>query len=505
VLAATLAAAVLRLFHLGAQSLWIDEVLTWYSANVGGPLGVRDVIENVHGPLYALVVHGMGRWTGDSEWGLRLPSALAGIATVPAMAWLAHRWIGREAAPWAAWLAALSPFLIWYSQEARPYAMMILFVCLSSAALLRLAESGAEAPARAPRRGGAALYGGSTLAGLLVSPSFAFVLPVQLRWWLADRVARPQRLRFAALAIGVLVLAALPFTPQALKTWDWQRLHPGRGATPGEKSLRGATTFHPAAIPFALHAFAVGYTLGPSLRELRADPSVATLARHAGELAATGVVFGALSVLALLALARRGRLADALLWAGIPLLIVSWFALSNFKVFHPRYLAVAAPPFLLGIAAALADQKPRGRAVLGGALLALWGISLWHHYTVPGYGKEDQRGAARLVSARIAAREQVIAVNSIDPMLYYYRGSAPLTPFWLGFASDEAMLERRFDDELAGRPGAWVVLSRPEDLDPAGRFAKQMDTRFPDAERFAFEGVRVWHVRNHAAPGGARD
>ena len=36
-----------------------------------------------------------------------------------------------------------------------------------------------------------------------------------------------------------------------------------------------------------------------------------------------------------------------LLWAGPPLLIVSWFALSNFKVFHPRYLAVASPLFLL--------------------------------------------------------------------------------------------------------------------------------------------------------------
>ena len=490
-LAATLAAAALRLFRLGAQSLWIDEVLTWYSANVGGPFGIHDLTENVHGPLHALAVHWAGSLAGDSEWSLRLPSALAGIATVPAMAWLAARWLGRETAAWAAWVTALSPFLIWYSQEARPYAMTILFVCLSGAALLHATRAGRVARIA---------YGGAALAGLLSSPSFAFVLPVHARWWLADPAARARRTLGVLLALAVLALAALPWAPQAWRTWDWHRLHPGRAPAVGETQLRGATTFHAAAIPFALHAFAVGYTLGPSLRELRASPSRATLVRHAGELAATAIVFLAFGALAVAALARRRRLADALLWAGVPLLVVSWFAFSNFKVFHPRYLAVASPLFLLGVAAALADAGPRARAALGGALLALWTVSLAHHYAVPAYGKEDLRGAARLITGRAGAGEQVIAVNSIDPMLYYYRGRAPLVPFWLGFAADAAVLERRFDERRAARPDAWVVLSRPEDLDPSGRFARMMDARFPGAERFAFEGVRVWHVRGQAAP-----
>jgi hypothetical protein len=40
-----------------------------------------------------------------------------------------------------------------------------------------------------------------------------------------------------------------------------------------------------------------------------------------------------------------------------------------------------------------------------------------------------------------------------------------------------------------------VVLSRPEDLDPADRFARTLESRFPDAERFTLDGVRVWHIR----------
>jgi hypothetical protein len=40
-----------------------------------------------------------------------------------------------------------------------------------------------------------------------------------------------------------------------------------------------------------------------------------------------------------------------------------------------------------------------------------------------------------------------------------------------------------------------VVLSRPEDLDPGEVFARTLDRRFPDAERFTLVGVRVWHIR----------
>ena len=48
---------------------------------------------------------------------------------------------------------------------------------------------------------------------------------------------------------------------------------------------------------------------------------------------------------------------------------------------------------------------------------------------------------------------------------------------------------------MAGASGAWVILSRSEDLDPADRFARRLDSRYPDAERWALEGVRVWHIR----------
>ena len=161
-LAATLLAAALRAFHLGAQSLWIDELFTWMSADVGRPFALATLLENIHGPLYSLAVHLGGGWLGDAEWALRLPSFVCGVATVPALAWLAARWLGRAEAVWAAWLAAGSPFLVWYSQEARGYMQLILCACVASALLVGPARrlpartKVARAELDAPRRPGQA-------------------------------------------------------------------------------------------------------------------------------------------------------------------------------------------------------------------------------------------------------------------------------------------------------------------------------------------------------------
>jgi 4-amino-4-deoxy-L-arabinose transferase-like glycosyltransferase len=491
-------AAVLRFARLGAQSLWIDEIFTRDMARVGGAMTLRDLLENVHGPLYAVVVHVWSAIAGDTEAALRTPSAMCGIATVPAMAWLSSRWLGRETAGWAAWLTALSPFLIWYSQEARPYAMLILMVCLSSALMLELARAGS--------RRGAAVYAASVATGVLGAPAFGFVLPLHLRWWLGEVARRRQRLIQTAVAGAVLLAIAAPWVPQFVATWDWQRLHPGHVASSSEAPLRGPTTFHLAALPYALFTYSVGYTLGPSPRELRADPTLATLRRHAGEIAAVALLCGGIAIIGLASLARRRRLWDAALWLGIPLLVVSWFAISNFKVFHPRYLATAAPLVLMVAAAAFADLGSRARALLGILLLLLWGVSLAHLYGTPAHGKEDMRGAGRFVTERARPGEKVLAVNTIDLMQYYYHGAVPPEHFWLGFAADPAKLERQFDLAVAGAPSSWVVLSRPEDLDPWGRFASLMDRRTSASERMSFEGVRVWHVTGSAppAPGAAQ-
>jgi hypothetical protein len=337
----------------------------------------------------------------------------------------------------------------------------------------------------------------ATAAGVLSNPAFALMAPVQVRWWLAgDPATRGARLRWLGAVSLVLALLAAPLVPPALRTWDWSRLVPSRAAAGGETPLRGSTTMHPAAVPFALHAFAVGFSFGPSLRELRAEPGAGPVRRHAAEVAAVAGVFGTLGVLGLFALARRRVLLDGVLWLAAPALVVVYFAGQNFKVFNPRYLSVSVPAFLLVLAAGWADRGPRGRWILGAAVAAIWGLSLHHHYFDPAYAREDYRSALASVRERIGAGEQVLAVGAMEPVDYYGR-DLPVRHLWLGFAADSARLEHRLGEVLSRANGTWVVLSRSEDLDPAGRFTRRMQALAagPPGE---FPGVRVWYVTRPA-------
>ncbi len=124
-LLAVLVALLLRVGTLGRRSLWGDEVATLRIAS----MSAEDIILNratrsdPHPPLFYLLMH---YWTeaGQSEFILRLPSALAGIAAIPLLYWLVRTFSGQWSAIASAWLLAITPLHIWYSQEARMYALV---------------------------------------------------------------------------------------------------------------------------------------------------------------------------------------------------------------------------------------------------------------------------------------------------------------------------------------------------------------------------------------------
>jgi len=422
---------------------------------------------------------------------VRLPSALAGIALVPVLAWLAARFVGRPAAGPAAWLAAGSPFLVWYSQEARNYEFLMLASAASTGLLLGL--RGHARPAAFVR------YLLVAAAGALSNLSFALLLPLHVRLWLAPGPERARRRRWLGIAVAAAALLALPWLPAIGGIWDWSRLLPGRAPGAGETALRGATTWHPAAIPYALHALLMGYTGGPGPRALRADP-LGALRSHLPEVALAALVFAVLVALGLRALGRRGRLGDTLLWLVAPMLVVSYFAAHNFKVFHPRYLAVSAPCLLLVLAAAFADLGPRARRGLGLAVASLWALALGRMAFDPAYAREDYRSALAHVRAGFSAGERVLAVGAPESVEWYGR-DLPVARWWLGFAATPGRMASTLQDSLAMTPGTWIVSSRPEDLDPEGRFARWLDARVPPGERWSGGGVSVWHWRRDAGDG----
>jgi mannosyltransferase len=138
VAALTILAAALRLYRIGHQGLWFDEAYTVMLVKLPFAKLLSTVPKTESTPyLYYVLAwvwtHIFGRGASD----LRALSALAGTAVVP-IGYLATAKLtrNRRAAMIAAALATFNPLLIWYSQEARAYELLVL---MSACTLLAFA------------------------------------------------------------------------------------------------------------------------------------------------------------------------------------------------------------------------------------------------------------------------------------------------------------------------------------------------------------------------------
>jgi mannosyltransferase len=201
-----LLAAVLRLSTLDLQSFWFDEAFT--PIHVLHPSLIATLRSVVHTentpPLWYVLAWADSRVLGTGEVALRLPSALAGIATVP-VAWAIGRELGgpsaRRAAIVCAALVAVNPLFVWYSQEARAYGLFVLMAALAMLSFLRVLRE----PSRR-RMWAFALTG----ALALLTHYFAVFLLIPMVLWLVwDRRTR----RAALPAIGALALVGLALLP----------------------------------------------------------------------------------------------------------------------------------------------------------------------------------------------------------------------------------------------------------------------------------------------------
>ncbi len=130
----TVLAAVARFTRLGHQSYWYDEAHTVWLVHFSFArmLSLLPSTETSP-PLYFILAWLWAHLFGFGEVALRSLSALVGVATVPVVYLAAREYFSGRTALIATALAASSPMLVWYSQEARSYSLMVL---LTTVALL---------------------------------------------------------------------------------------------------------------------------------------------------------------------------------------------------------------------------------------------------------------------------------------------------------------------------------------------------------------------------------
>jgi mannosyltransferase len=122
-------AGILRLLRIGASSLWADEAFSWLVARRSAWAILTQRLEPILPPLYHLLLH---FWIqlGESEAVLRGFSALCGLLAIPVIYALGRELFTPAAGLAAALLMAVLPFQVYFAQETRLYALVVLLSAL---------------------------------------------------------------------------------------------------------------------------------------------------------------------------------------------------------------------------------------------------------------------------------------------------------------------------------------------------------------------------------------
>ena len=475
----------LAFYRIGYQSLWEDE----YSSLQRVTFSPISIWKDGHGFLYYAFLY---VWVqlGTSEFILRSLSVFFGAAAVCLIYALGHNLLHRRPAVIATAVFATSPYLIWYSQEARYITLMIFGALLTTYAFRRLILG--------PRFG---WWVGYAITVLLSSLSFlsTLILPViHGIHLLGYRSRRCLLKKWLVCQLVVFALFGWWFVngTHFWRVWMTNQTTQQENAGDNMKLLPFSGDWNnvrPAVLPYTFFAFSAGFSLGPPPRELYADRTFAPLVPYAPYLIVLSILYGGLVLSGLLALdgERESRM-FLILWMAVPVLGV--FALAKiFDVFYDvRYVAMALPAYLLLLAAGITRfRRAWVQLALMSAVLAVHGTALANYYFEPKYAREDTRSAARFLESAADSQDVALVVGTLSSLPHYYRGTLPIVDFSsLNGASKS--LSGRLNKVAANHHRLWLVQIRPWQVDRVGRVKAALDNSYEIIERQHFPGVDVY-------------
>ncbi|HVN65973.1 MAG TPA: glycosyltransferase family 39 protein [Methanomicrobiales archaeon] len=426
----TILGAFLRLFQLGSASLWLDEATTLTIA--------REPVNQIwntltagefNPPLFYWIEHAMLAF-GESEVILRIVPALFGILTIPVFYFLGTEILDRNTGILAAALLAFSPFAIFYSQEARAYALMLFFYALAFLFFLRLLKSWG--------RRDALLFG--AFSALAFWTHFYAFVPVLALFLFAIAVKAREMARDIRSAVP-LALSVITFSVLSLPL-----------------------------LYYAVKLFFARTSGGPSFGIQGLDTIVITLVQISGFSEVLACVFTGLFIVGVAALYPKDRRTALLLaFALVFPLLVSVF-LSYRMPMVPRYLIYLLAAFLPGVALALRPccSLVRSRNLVYGALILALMVNL--PVLVPYYSspqKDDWRGLSQELGGVARPGDLVIAAPGYirQPLDYYYRNDTAGTLESGIYTVSEA------EGLIGANPGgsAWFIVTGDiQSTDPQG-------------------------------------
>jgi mannosyltransferase len=377
--------AALRFWALGRQSFWLDEAFT--IDVIRRPFGgmLREIPHTGSTPpLYYVLAWGWTRVFGMGEVGLRSMSALTGTATIPVVYLAGRTLASTRVGLVAATVVATNPLLVWYSQEARDYALLVL---LSAVSLVFFAQA-----LERPRARVLILW---AVTGILAVLAHYFALFLLVGEW-AILLSRIRSRRVAIVgAIALLPVAAL--APLAQNQADE-----------------------------SVYPLSISHRLWELMRQLLVGSYPA---RHLTLVAVGAAALGgALLVLWPLGSERRAAVIALVLAASVVAVPVALAAVGHDFVYFRNLIDVALP-FALFVGAVLGARRAGFLGPAAAAALALLSVFVVVRVSsVESLERDDWRAVNQMLGAPRPGRLVVTGPWDSFPLRLYRRDLAPLGP-----------------------------------------------------------------------------
>jgi uncharacterized membrane protein len=500
---AVLAGIVLRWYHLGRQSLWFDEGYTAWAVGLSPSDIVRFAQNTDAPPLYFLLQHYWRNLFGNSEYALRGVSALCGTLALPVFYAFARKVLkDRMAVTLAVWLFAFSLMQLWYSQEARYYALASLLALIGLYALVLFLETRAVTLF-------AAIVASIVCSLYTHNMMLFYLLALDLTWLIyPSERTWTKRLREVLLANVLAGALYLPWVPSLLT--QAAKVHQHFWVSkPTVSTLFHTLTNFAGLSPDYLFAVVRRLTPLPP----RAIPVLV--------LAGMSLLCAAMVAGGLWGVSKedKSKNVSLLVYALLPILLVFILSRISTPVFIDRVFIDSSAVIPIIFAAPLAFHTGRKGRVAYGFLAVLLGVAT----TLSGFGylrhqqKEEWRSMTMMVSGITQTNRLIAFMSSRGEFLfnYYTQRLAVLGP-----RLPTIGVPARFDENASSGPIRTVndigslklavesekyseidlVLSRETGDDPNGLVLDYLKKALVLREKREFNGMTVFRFENTTVP-----
>jgi len=461
----------LRFYRIDSQSLWWDEGYSYGLAQDIQKQGIDAFSASNQGhaaalssdkpqALYHILVSLLpSKW--PPEWKMRFWPAITGsLSLFLLLGILKLQEIKSSQILITLLLAGISPFLIYYSQEGRPYSLLFMAELLFLY-IVRLYPKQDSYKKCLVVTITIVFIGLIQFMGLIVPFSYALAQILvrrdlnTVKVWLV--IGCLSTLLLLPIFYLIIIHKSAPLPTQGISISNYL---------------------------YAFYVFIVGFSLGPSSYELHLDRTVNAIMSYWPLIVAVGLFAGFALLRGLHFVWKSKTSLDLLFVSALSLFMLSIAFLMHIIPLYPRHMMMLFPFFLLIIGSGLDSlAKPTLKLSAVLAIVLLMGWSDINFYNNEKYFKDDMRGAAALINDN-EQKGDLVFVGVIAAFIPYYSGLNRI----IRIPKDDQQFFSLYE-KLKHDHRLWIVISRPWEFDS---YMQKRDYLNGRSSRFDFRNVQIY-------------